>query len=190
MPLMSFGIALFAALALQATPAQAPAVLQAPEPIVHPEGGFVLIAPAGWNVVALEDGSGLTLRHGELDARIEAFAVATEPSGVPGLPDDSVDALALRLDGPGISRISRMRLPLVMIGESGDRLQAGEIEALSYSGASEGRARSGLAVTRCGADILLTFDVADGAAAGVQADFGTVRESWALILTGGSDFPC
>ncbi|MGP1274028.1 MAG: hypothetical protein ACQRW7_01270 [Caulobacterales bacterium] len=187
---MSFGLALFAALALQATPAQAPAVLQAPEQIVHAARGFVLTVPAGWSAVPLEDGSGLTLRHGQHDARIEAFAVATEPSGVPGLPDDSVDALALRLDGPGISRISRVRLPLVMIGESGDRLQAGETVALSYSGASEGRTRSGLAATRCGADILLTFDSADEAAAGVQADFGTVRESWALILTGGSDFPC
>lgn len=187
---MSLLTNLLSALAMQATLPEPGTVQGAPVPVTHSEAGFMLTLPPGWRYTPMEDGSGLTLVHASLDARIEAFAVATEPAGIPGLPDDSVDALALRLEGPGFHRTSTVRVALAMAGETGDRQRAGEMEALSYSGEAGDRRWSGVAATRCGADIILALDSTQEAYGQVRPAFEAVTQSWALILTGGSDFPC
>lgn len=162
-----------------------------PTPYAHAAGGFVLTLPAGWRYLPLEDGSGLVLMAEGMDARIAAFAVAAEPSGVPGLPDDTIDVLILRLDGPGFRRGARVRVPLVVAGENAaDRPQAGDAEALSFTGSDEARRWSGIAATRCGADMLLTLEAATADFERARPVFDTLVRSWGLVLTGGDRFPC
>lgn len=184
--------AIILALTLQPAPAVEPgAVPERALPYIHEAGGFALTLPAGWRYLPLEDGSGIALLHDTLDARIEAFAVAVEPSGVPGLPDDTLDALILRLDGPGFRRGAHVRVPLVVTGSSvSDRQQAGDVEALSYTGGDAGRRWAGVATTRCGADIMLTLEAEAEAFQAVQPVFDGVRASWGLLLAGGDEFPC
>ena len=100
-------------------------VLERATPYVHPASGFALTLPEGWRHFPLEDGSGIVLLEETLDARIEAFAVPIEPTGVPGLPDDTIDALLLRLDGPGFRRSERVRVPLVRYRRECGRPRAG-----------------------------------------------------------------
>lgn len=183
--------ALILALALQPAMPEPGTVPDRALPYTHEAGGFALTLPEGWRYFPLEDASGIALLHEALGARIEAFAVAVEPSGVPGLPDDTLDALVLRLDGPGLRRGTRVRVPLVVAGESAsDRQQAGDVEALSYTGSSATRRWSGVATTRCGADILLTLEADSEAFEQAAPAFEGVRASWGLLLTGGADFPC
>jgi len=188
---MTLIAAIMTVLFLQASPPEPGTVLERATPYVHPAGGFALTLPEGWRYFPLEDGSGIALLHDSSDARIEAFAVPMEPSGVPGLPDDTIDALALRLEGPGFRRSARIRVPLVVAGQSAsDRPQAGDVNALSYTGSHQDRRWSGIAATRCGADIVLTLEAGAGHFDTASEAFQGVVESWALVLRGGEDFPC
>lgn len=191
MSLAALTIALILQTAAPAPAVEPGAVPERATPYVHAAGGFVLTLPAGWRYLPLEDGSGLVLMTEGLDARIEAFAVTAEPSGVPGLPDDTIDALILRLEGPGFRRGARVRVPLVVAGESAaDRPQAGDVEALSFTGSDGVRRWSGIAATRCGADILLTLEATPADFERARPVFDTLVRSWGLVLTGGTDFPC
>lgn len=183
--------AIFAIMLLQTSQPAPSDALERATPYLHEAGGFLLTLPEGWRYLPLEDGSGLVLTHDTLDARIEAFAVPAEPSGVPGLPDDTIDALILRLEGPGFRPGARVRVPLIVAGDTpGDRTQAGEADALSYTGASADRRWRGLAATRCSADLVLALDAGAAAFDQARAVFDGVGQSWALVLTGGADFPC
>lgn len=160
-------------------------------PYVHPEAGFALTLPAGWRYFPLEAAPGIALLSTSYDARIEAFAVAVEPSGVPGLPDDTLDALVLRLGGPGFQPGAGVRVPLVIADESASvRPQAGDTEALSYTGNHGSRRWSGVAATRCGADIIVTVEAVAADYDRARTVFDGVVASWALLLTGGDAFPC
>lgn len=188
---MSFAF-LIASLALQAaTPPEPGAVLERDTPYIHAGAGFYLTLPQGWQFIPFEDGSGVVLLNAELDARLEASALAAEATGVPGLPDDSVDALILRLDGPGFNPGARTRVPLVVASEgSGAPARTGDVEALTYTGRSEERRWSGLAVTRCGADYVLAAEAPERQFEAVRPVFEALARSFVLELVGGADFPC
>ncbi|MFN3835303.1 MAG: hypothetical protein ACK4NO_05325 [Glycocaulis sp.] len=188
---MSFAC-LIASLALQATAAPEPgAVLERDTPYAHAGAGFYVTLPAGWQFVPFEDGSGVVLLNAELDARLEASALEAEAIGVPGLPDDSIDALVLRLDGPGFNPGARTRVPLVVASEGGGApSRTGDVEALTYTGRSDDRRWSGIAVTRCGADYVLALEAPQSRHDEARAAFETLARSFALELMGGADFPC
>lgn len=183
---------LLSGLALQAAAVPEPgAVLERDTPYTHAGAGFHITLPAGWQFIPYEDGSGVVLLHAQMDARLEASALETEAAGVPGLPDDSIDALVLRLDGPGFRPGARLRVPLVVSSEAGGApARTGEADALSYTGRSDDRRWSGIAATRCGADYVLTLEGPQARFDEARAAFDRMAGSFALELMGGTDFPC
>jgi hypothetical protein len=86
-------------------------VLQAAEPPVIAPGrvhhdtarGLFVMPPEDWTAEEAETGDGLVFTHPETGARIDVWAEPMGMSGVPGMPDHTLDALRLRLAAPGVA---------------------------------------------------------------------------------------
>jgi hypothetical protein len=179
--------ALLLALALQA--AEPPAIT--PGRVHHDAArGVFVMPPEGWTAGEAETGDGLVFTHPETGARIDVWAEPMGMSGLPGLPDHTLDALRLRLAAPGVQVRGTRALPLAVEADGRDPVEAGRIVALAYEGASGGTRWTGLAATRCGADVYLVLEAPEAAFGDARPVFDALIETAALDLQGGDDFPC